>query len=131
VYESAPVGGPVQGSYLNAVFLIETALTPIGLLRSLLLIERARGRVRNDRWGPRTLDLDLLLCGRMTIDVDGLVVPHPQIRHRRFVLEPLHDVWPDVAMPDGSPMSPADGTVMDQALVRLDRGLGDAAPAGT
>jgi len=131
VYESEPVGGPTQGPYLNAVLLIETALTPTGLLRSLLLIERARGRVRNNRWGPRTLDLDLLLWDRMTINVDGLVVPHPQIRHRRFVLEPLFDVWPEATMPDGSPVSPADGNVIEQTLIRLDWGFGDAAPAGT
>jgi len=131
VYETAPVGGPEQGPYLNAVVLIDTADTPMGLLRGLLLIERARGRVRNARWGPRTLDLDLLLWDRQSIDVAGLTVPHPQIRHRRFVLEPLLEVWPDAVMPDGSAIEPVSDAVTEQVLERLDVIFDDAEPAGT
>jgi 2-amino-4-hydroxy-6-hydroxymethyldihydropteridine diphosphokinase len=131
VYETAPIGGPDQGAYLNAVVLIETARTPIGLLRELLLIERARGRVREVRWGPRTLDLDLLLFGRASIDIAGLTVPHPQIRHRRFVLEPLNEVWPDARMPDGSAVGPATGMVAGQVLDRLGIRFGDPEPMRT
>jgi len=101
------------------------------LLRGLLLIERARGRVRNARWGPRTLDLDLLLWDRQSIDVVGLTVPHPQIRRRRFVLEPLLEVWPDAVMPDGSAVEPVSDAVADQVLQRFDMTFDDAEPAAT
>lgn len=120
VYESAPVGGPEQGPYLNAVALIDTARPPAALLRNLLLIERARGRVRDTKWGPRTLDLDLLLYDRVSLDLPELTVPHPQIRNRRFVLDPLLEVWPDARMPDGSAVEPAVGTVAEQPLRRLE-----------
>ena len=116
VYETAPIGGPEQGAFLNAVVLIDTAHTPIGLLRALLLMERARGRVRHERWGPRTLDLDLILFGRRQIDVTGLTVPHLQMRHRRFVLEPLLEIWPDAAMPDGTPVTASSDSVWSQEL---------------
>ncbi|MFV9673071.1 MAG: 2-amino-4-hydroxy-6-hydroxymethyldihydropteridine diphosphokinase [Acidimicrobiia bacterium] len=116
VYETAPVGGPRQDPFLNAVALIDTARTPIGLLRELLLIERSRGRVRLERWGPRTLDLDLILFADREIDEPGLTVPHPQMGHRRFVLEPLLEIWPDAAMPDGSPVTAASESVWVQEL---------------
>lgn len=116
VYETAPVGGPRQGRFLNAVVLIDTARTPTGLLRELLLIERARGRVRHERWGPRTLDLDLILFDQRDIDQPGLTVPHPEMRHRRFVLEPLLEVWPDAAMPDGAPVIAVDESVWTQEI---------------
>jgi 2-amino-4-hydroxy-6-hydroxymethyldihydropteridine diphosphokinase len=103
VYETAPVGGPVQGSFLNAVVVIETARSPITLLRDLLAIERIEGRERRERWGPRTLDLDILLCGREAVDIPGLTVPHPRIQERRFVVEPLLEAWPEARLPDGAP----------------------------
>jgi 2-amino-4-hydroxy-6-hydroxymethyldihydropteridine diphosphokinase len=124
VYETAPVGGPDQGSFLNAVVLLDTARTPIGLLRELLLIERSRGRVRHERWGPRTLDLDLVLFGRRGISIPGLAVPHPQMRNRRFVLEPLLEVWPEAAMPDGSAVAAASDSVWSQEVSRTDLVLG-------
>lgn len=131
VYETAPIGGPEQGPFLNAVVLIDTARTPTGLLRELLLIERARGRVRHERWGPRTLDLDLILFGRREIDEPGLTVPHPQMRHRRFVLEPLLEIWPDARMPDGSAITAASDTVGGQLLKPIDVALIRAEPATT
>ena len=124
VYETAPVGGPDQGPFLNAVVVLDTARTPMGLLRELLLIERSRGRVRRERWGPRTLDLDLILFDERSIDEAGLAVPHPQMRHRRFVLEPLLEIWPDAAMPDGSPVTPAEESVWAQEISRTDLVLG-------
>lgn len=126
VYETAPIGGPEQGPFLNAVVLIDTARTPTGLLRELLLIERARGRVRHERWGPRTLDLDLILFGRREIDEPGLTVPHAQMRHRRFVLEPLLEIWPDAVMSDGLAITPATESVWSQQLDRTELALGAA-----
>ena len=102
VYETAPVGGPEQGPFLNAVVIIETARPAAALLQSMLTIERARDRKRLVRWGPRSLDLDLLIFGTETIDRPGLTVPHPRLLERRFVVEPLLEVWPEVALPDGT-----------------------------
>lgn len=102
VYETDPVGGPVQGPFLNAVVVIETARSPVALLVELLAIERIEGRERRERWGPRTLDLDILLYGRETVDLAGLTVPHPRIRERRFVVEPLLEAWPEAQFPDGA-----------------------------
>jgi 2-amino-4-hydroxy-6-hydroxymethyldihydropteridine diphosphokinase len=124
VYETAPVGGPEQGPYLNAVVLIDTARTPTALLYELLLIERSRGRVRHERWGPRTLDLDLILFDQWNIDEPGLTVPHPQMRHRRFVLEPLLEIWPAAVMPNGSAITAAAESVWSQEIVRTDLALG-------
>ena len=107
VYETAPIGGPDQGPYLNAVALVETAQTPAAFLRALLLVERSRGRTRRVRWGPRTLDLDILLWGEQAIVTQGLTVPHPRMLDRRFVLEPLLDVWPDARLPGGAPVAAA------------------------
>ena len=89
VYETAPVGGPEQGPFLNAVVIIETARPAAALLQSMLTIERARDRKRLVRWGPRSLDLDLLIFDAATIDLPGLTVPHPRLLERRFVVEPL------------------------------------------
>ncbi len=120
VYETAPVGGPKQDPFLNAVALIDTARSPTGLLREMLLIERSRGRVRLERWGPRTLDLDLVLFADREIDESGLTVPHPQMGNRRFVLEPLLEVWPGAAIPDGSPVTAAEESVWAQKIDRTD-----------
>jgi 2-amino-4-hydroxy-6-hydroxymethyldihydropteridine diphosphokinase len=124
VYETAPVGGPEQGPFLNAVVVADTARTPRGLLRELLLIERACGRVRTTRWGPRTLDLDLLLWDRTKVDEPGLRIPHPQLCLRRFVVEPLLEVWPDARMPDGSSIRAESDAVGRQGLVRVGAPIG-------
>lgn len=97
LYESDPVGGPDQGTYLNAVVVVETELDAHRLLDGLLEIEAAAGRVRRERWGPRTLDLDLLLYGTQRIRTERLTVPHPRLEERRFVLEPLRETWPGQA----------------------------------
>ena len=115
-YESAPVGGPEQGPYLNAVVTIETNLSPRALLDQCLRIELAQGRERRERWGPRTLDLDILLYGNETIDEEGLMVPHPRLHERRFVLEPLLAVWPQSTMPDGTPVADFLLAVADQEV---------------
>ena len=98
--DSVPVGvtGP-QPLYLNAAAVGETALEPQQLLDALLRIEALRGRERPHRNAPRTLDLDLILYGDEVIDAPGLIVPHPRFRERRFVLEPLAEVSPDLRDP--------------------------------
>ena len=119
LYESAPVGGPDQGPYLNAVAVLETELSARQLLGGCLDIEAAHGRERRERWGPRTLDLDVLLYGDSTIDDDGLSVPHPRLHERRFVLAPLLEAWPDATMPDGTVLADLLEGVADQQVRRL------------
>lgn len=98
VWDSAPVGPP-QPRYLNAVLELETGLPPRQLLAALREVERAAGRERRLRWGPRTLDLDLLLYADLVLQVVGLTVPHPAIASRRFVLAPLAELGPDRPVP--------------------------------
>lgn len=95
LYETAPVGGPPQDDYLNAIAILMTKLTARDLLRGLLDIEERQDRVRGETWGPRTLDLDLIVFGDQTIHEPDLVVPHPRAGTRRFVLDPLVEVWPE------------------------------------
>jgi len=97
--ETAPVGGPPQPPYLNAAAEIETNLPPREILEKLLAIEKNLGRVRAERWGPRVIDLDLLLCEDAVINEPGLIVPHPRMHERRFVLEPLAEIAPDAVHP--------------------------------
>jgi 2-amino-4-hydroxy-6-hydroxymethyldihydropteridine diphosphokinase len=97
VYETDPVGGPGgQGAYLNAVVELETNLTPRELLELAHELEAAAGRVRTEHWGPRTLDVDVLLVGDLRVDEPDLQVPHPQMWNRDFVLVPLRDLAPDL-----------------------------------
>jgi 2-amino-4-hydroxy-6-hydroxymethyldihydropteridine diphosphokinase len=99
--ETAPVGGVDQGPYLNAAALLRTSLPPRELLEALHAIERAHGRDRSreQRWGPRTLDLDLLTYGDVIIDEPGLTIPHPRLHEREFVLEPLAAIAPALEVP--------------------------------
>jgi 2-amino-4-hydroxy-6-hydroxymethyldihydropteridine diphosphokinase len=92
--ETLPVGPPGQGPYLNAAVVVATDLGPRELLDRCLAIERERGRdrARERRWGPRTLDLDVLLHGERTVDEPGLRIPHPRMHDRAFVLEPLAEI---------------------------------------
>jgi 3-oxoacyl-[acyl-carrier protein] reductase len=100
LYETAPVGGPAgQGPYLNAVVEVETSLGPRELLQTLLRIEQSLGRVRLERDGPRTIDLDLLLYGDRILHEPDLVVPHPRLHQRLFVLRPLADLAPGLVHP--------------------------------
>ena len=101
VYETEPSGGPEQGPYLNAVAVLETDRSPRELLALLLATEDGLGRVRGERWGPRTLDLDLLLYDGPPIDSPELTVPHPRAKERAFVLVPLVDADPFATFPDG------------------------------
>jgi 2-amino-4-hydroxy-6-hydroxymethyldihydropteridine diphosphokinase len=92
--ETDPVGVTDQPAFLNGAVALETELSPRELLDRLLAVERELGRERRERWGPRTIDLDLLLYGDEAIDEAGLTVPHPRLHERRFVLEPLADIAP-------------------------------------
>jgi 2-amino-4-hydroxy-6-hydroxymethyldihydropteridine diphosphokinase len=121
LYETAPIGGPKQGPFLNAVAVFETELAARALLERCLDIERESGRERRERWGPRTLDLDILLYGNDTIEEPDLTVPHPRMTERRFVLDPLLEVWPDVSLPDGTPLSSFAPAVASQRVRKLEK----------
>ncbi len=101
--ETDPVGYLDQPRFLNGAAALETDLGAGELLSRLLAVERELGRDRTgeERFGPRTIDLDLLLYGREEIDEPGLTVPHPRLAERRFALEPLHELDPELALPDG------------------------------
>ena len=105
VYETAPVGGPEQGPFLNAVVALDTTLSPHELLALAQRLEADAQRVRAEHWGPRTLDVDVLLVGDFVVSDPDLVVPHPRMWERGFVLAPLHDVAPELvdAPVDGWP----------------------------
>ncbi|HEX9780391.1 MAG TPA: 2-amino-4-hydroxy-6-hydroxymethyldihydropteridine diphosphokinase [bacterium] len=100
VRETLPVGGPPQDPYLNTVVEVSTSLEPRQLLAALKRLERRFGRRPSSvRWGPRTLDVDLLLFGDLVIEEPGLSLPHPRLHERPFVLEPLAELAPDVVHP--------------------------------
>jgi 2-amino-4-hydroxy-6-hydroxymethyldihydropteridine diphosphokinase len=99
IHETAPVGPVAQGPFLNAAALIETDLSAADLLAALHACERAAGRVRDVPWGPRTLDLDIVLFGDCVIDEPGLCVPHPRMHERAFVLGPLSEIAPQMVHP--------------------------------
>ncbi len=103
--ETDPVGVVDQPPFLNGAVAVETTLPPRRLLEFLLDIERSLGRVRGERWGPRIIDLDLLVYGDEVVDEPGLRVPHPLLRERRFVLEPLAELDPTLDVPGLGPVS--------------------------
>lgn len=116
LYASAPLGPADQPDYVNAVAILHTRLDPFALLDQLQAIEAAHDRVRGVRWGPRTLDLDLLLFGQAVIDSERLVVPHPQMLKRAFVLVPLNDVAPGLELPGGGALADHLGDVDTRAI---------------
>jgi 2-amino-4-hydroxy-6-hydroxymethyldihydropteridine diphosphokinase len=97
--ETEPVGPVEQGLFLNGAVRLATELPPRELLERLLAIERRLGRVRTERFGPRTIDLDLLVYGEQVIDEPGLTIPHPRLHERRFALDPLAELAPDLVIP--------------------------------
>lgn len=99
VYETDPVGNPDQPRFLNLVILIETTLKPLRLLDYLLDIEERLGRERDEKWGPRTIDLDILLYDELITSSDRLTLPHPRMHQRRFVLVPLARINPNLFHP--------------------------------
>lgn len=119
--ETDPVGGPEQGRFLNGALLVDVddTLDPETLLAALHAIEREHGRVRPDqvRWGPRTLDLDLLLLGELVRTEGSPLLPHPRMHERRFVIEPLAAIAPDLRHP-----------VLGRTMSELHAALVDASP---
>jgi 2-amino-4-hydroxy-6-hydroxymethyldihydropteridine diphosphokinase len=99
LYESAPWGVAGQANFFNQVAGLRPALGPRETLRALQAVEAALGRVRRERWGPRTIDLDLLCWPGLTLDAPDLTLPHPRLAERRFVLAPWADVAPDLVVP--------------------------------
>jgi 2-amino-4-hydroxy-6-hydroxymethyldihydropteridine diphosphokinase len=124
IYRSPALGPGTQPDFLNAVVLLTTALSPTALLDAMQQIERNQDRVRDVHWGPRTLDLDLLLYGDMQLTLPELTVPHPQMRHRHFVLHPLREVSDtNLVLPDGTDLDtllrhcPDDGLIKTQCQI--------------
>ena len=104
VYETDPVGPP-QPDFLNAVCAVSTELSPAEVVRALKEAEDEAGREQRERWGPREIDLDLLLYGEETVDEEGVTVPHPELTRRAFVLVPLLEIAPWIDLPSGEPLS--------------------------
>lgn len=105
LYRTPPMGPPDQPDYVNAAVELETVLAAEALLDALQAIERAHKRIRGVHWGPRTLDLDLLLYGDAVIDLPRLKVPHPGIADRVFVVEPLAEIAPELIIPGHGPLA--------------------------
>ncbi len=97
-YSTAPVGGPEQPDYLNAVCIVESELPAVDLLSLLHGIEKTLGRERIEHWGPRTIDLDLIQYGSLLSNSQELALPHPRAHERRFVLEPWHEIEPEAIL---------------------------------
>ena len=120
LYRSAPMGPQEQPDYLNTVAALDTGLEPLQLLDALQAIEQRQGRVRDgERWGARTLDLDLLLYGDRVIDTPRLQVPHPGLGQRNFVLYPLYDLAPQLRLPDGRSVEQLRRACSDEGIVPL------------
>jgi 2-amino-4-hydroxy-6-hydroxymethyldihydropteridine diphosphokinase len=119
LYRTAPVGILSQPDFVNAVALLETTLPPEALLDALLDIEARFGRVRRERNGPRTLDLDLLLYDNIELDLPRLTLPHPRLHLRAFVLLPLAEIAPDLAIPRRGSLAAWLPAVANQGIVRL------------
>lgn len=106
LYQSQPMGPAEQPCFINGVSMFDTELSPLALLDALQTIEQQQGRVRKaERWGPRTLDLDMLLYGSLIYEDERLTLPHYDMKQRAFVLYPLADLAPDLVLPCGTPLA--------------------------
>ncbi len=119
LYCTAPVGRRDQPDFLNQVIEIETVLSPRALLTAVLEVEREAGRVRWERWGPRTLDIDVVWYDSVVVSEPDLEIPHPRLEERRFVLEPLSELAPDLPLPSGRTVGEALARVADQRVEKL------------
>lgn len=124
LYGSAPVGPAGQPDYVNAAAALQTTLPPHALLEQLQAIENTHGRVRAERWGPRTLDLDLLLYGRDEITTSSLIVPHPELKNRNFVVIPLLALDAGLQAPGLGRLTTLPAAHDQQGLHLLDPGQG-------
>jgi 2-amino-4-hydroxy-6-hydroxymethyldihydropteridine diphosphokinase len=123
VYQTAPVGGPEQSDYLNAVVIGETTMPAQALLERCHGLEDAFGRVRAELWGPRTLDLDLIVYGDEVSDSPGLTLPHPRAHERAFVLAPWHDADPEAEIPGRGRVADLLAAIGMAGVARLDGAL--------
>ena len=121
IYRSRAVGPGNQPDYINAVALLKTDLAPLALLDSLQAIEQAHNRVRIEHWGPRTLDLDILLLDNQIITSERLKVPHRYLAQRSFVLYPLADIEPELKLPDGTYLRELIAECPQDGLERLEQ----------
>lgn len=122
LYSSKPMGPQDQPDYVNAVVEIETNLSPHALLAAMQKIELDQGRVRKgQRWGPRTLDLDILLFGNQVIESQDLTIPHIGMKSREFVLFPLHEIAPDLVLPCGNSLIFVLNSVSRNGLVKFEQ----------
>lgn len=128
LYETDPIGGPEQGRFLNAVVVLDTDLGPHELLGGTRRIEAEQGRDRTERWGPRTLDVDILSSDAAPVDSAELTIPHPRARDRRFVLAPLCDVWPEAPVSGSVSAREALGLIRGQRVWRWSGDWVDGAP---
>lgn len=119
LYRTAPVGLADQPEFINAVAELETSLAPEALLDALLEIEQRFGRIRTERNGPRTLDLDLLLYDDQCVDLPRLTLPHPRLHLRAFVLQPLAEIAPDLEIPGRGTVAAWLPAVANQGIVKL------------
>src|SRR5690554_3569273 len=113
LYRSRPVGPQDQPDFINAVALLRTRLSPLALLDQLQALEQRHRRVRRQHWGPRTLDLDLLLYGNERMQLPRLRIPHPELRSRAFVMLPLAELAPQLLLPDGGEIVALAATLAD------------------
>lgn len=119
VYESPPLGPVAQPDFLNAAVLVRTTLAPRELLAVAHSIEQQHGRERRVRWGPRTLDIDLLWVDGVTIDEPGLTIPHPGLVNRAFVLRPAAELKPELRLPGGLTVADLTEGLVDDACILL------------
>jgi len=118
-YRTKPYGVAHQPDFINAVAQIETALVPHALLKTLLEIEKELGRVREQKWGPRIIDLDILLYEDQIINTPELTLPHPGLHQRSFVLYPLAEITPNLILPDGTSIQQFLKNASDKELVKI------------
>lgn len=121
VYRSAPVGLVEQPDFFNQVISVETMLSPLTLLLALQSIEARMGRVRDVRWGPRVIDCDLLLYGDQVMQTDDLILPHPRMTERAFVLLPLKEIYPDFVSLAGQAIQDLCAAVANQYVIKEPR----------
>lgn len=121
-YQSRAIGPGVQADYINTVVAIVTELSPQQLLKELQSIENQQGRKRTLHWGPRSIDLDILLYDQQVINSTNLVIPHPRLSQRNFVLYPLADIAPELILPDKTPLQELLANTCAEGIVRLDAG---------
>jgi len=121
-YRSIAIGPGSQGRYINTVAEIDSVLKPRALLQSLQQIEKQQGRKRIVRWGPRSLDIDILLYAHQTLNTRQLQIPHPRLCERNFVLQPLVDIAPALTLPNGTPLAKLLANCSPEGIVRLSAG---------